>query len=137
MSNQEIVIIRNYKKEDEAFVYSTFLLGVYHGESWFSKIQKSIFLHNYRLFLNKLIAFENTQIKIACLKDDEDTLVGYSIMTKSEDTLHWVFVKNAWRKIGVAKTLVPNTIKNVTHLSSQGEKIMETHPGMVFNPFLT
>jgi hypothetical protein len=137
MSDKELIKVRDYRKEtDEDFLYSTFLFGVYYGNSWFHKIPKHIFMSNYRVFLNKLLDSPNTQVKMACLKEDENILVGYSIESEQQNSLHWIYVKKEWRKLGISKKLLITKPKFVTHLSSQGESLLEKLEGAVFNPFI-
>lgn len=134
--NNDLIKIRDYNKAtDEDFLYSTFLFGVYYGNSWFTKIPKHIFMPSYREFFNKLLAHPQTVVKMACLKEDENILVGYSIINEAKSILHWVYVKPVWRKFGIAKMLIATPIKAVTHLSLQGEGLLTKLNGAVFNPF--
>jgi hypothetical protein len=71
---------------------------------------------------------------VACLKDDADTILGYSVIEGKR--LHWVFVKRVWRKIGIGASLVPPFIDSVSHLTEIGKSILEKQKGVIFNPFL-
>lgn len=136
ITKAELITIRNYRPEDEDFVFSTFLLGLYHGDTWFSKIKKPVFLHHYRLILKQLLNHPNVKINVSCLKDDADVILGYSVLSKNEQILHWVFIKSAWRKIGIARSLVPNTINTVTHLTAVGLSLLKKYDNVSFNPFV-
>jgi len=137
MSDKELIEIRNYRKNtDEDFVFSTFLFGVYYGNSWFNRIPKHIFMTNYRSFLTRLLESPSTKVKMACLKEDENILIGYIIENPEQNALHWIYVKKEWRKLGIGKKLLSSNPRFVTHLSSQGENLLEKLEGAVFNPFI-
>jgi GNAT superfamily N-acetyltransferase len=92
-------------------------------------------MENYHRIVEGLI----TQgiIKVACLKEDPDVILGYAIFSKTYPALHFVFVKSAWRGIGIARSLVPKETKVVTHLTKVGLSILKKNPTLVFNPFNT
>lgn len=74
-----------------------------------------------------------TQIKIACLNEDPDVILGYSVM-EGDHTLHFVFIKEIWRKMGIAKQLVPKSVVTTTHLTKVGR--MAKPKSWRYDPFL-
>jgi hypothetical protein len=73
-------------------------------------------------------------IRVACLKEDQDVCLGYSVF--EEDILHFVFVKSNFRRLGLATLLMPKTIKTVTQMTSKGYLMMKRRfPEASFNPF--
>lgn len=143
MSNFEgLYKIRDFNQEDTNFVLATFLRGVYYGDSWFSLIPKSIFMDNYKRVAESFIDNPHVTIKVACLPEDEDVILGYSILSSDFQTIHWVYVKNSkladgscWRQKGIAKSLVPKSPVSVTHLSKLGLILLKKFPNAVFDPF--
>ena len=129
----DLVIIRDGIEDDRSFIFSTFLRGLFYGDSWFSQMPKNLFMQNYHKILEALL--DRSEIKVACLKEDPQVILGYAILSKTTPTLHWCFVKSAWRGIGIAKSLVPKETKVATHLTKVGLSIMKKRPEMVFNPF--
>lgn len=127
--------VRNAKPEDRNFILATFLRGLYYGDSWFSAIDKKAFMENYKKVAEALISGNNTIINIACLKDEPDVILGYSILSSDYQTIHWVFVKESWRKKGIAKSLCPQYPSTVTHLNKLGKTLLTKFPGVIFNPF--
>lgn len=127
--------IRNFKPEDKSFVCATFLRGLYYGDSWFSLMPKDLFMLNYKKVIEALLVSPNVRINIACLKDDKDIILGYSILSKDLSTVHWVFVKSAFRKQGIMKLLLPQSMSAVTHLTKLGTTLMSKFPNLIFNPF--
>lgn len=125
--------IRDIKTGDENFVLATFLRGLYYGDSWFSTIPKDIFMENYKQVATALLS--KAVIKIACLKEDPDVIIGYSILSPDYQTIHFVFVKHAWRNKGIARSLLPQYPTAITHLTKLGKELMSKFPTAQFNPF--
>lgn len=132
---QGLFDIRDVKESDKNFVLATFLRGLYYGDSWFSMIPKPIFMANYKHVAVALVNSPKTVIKIACLKEDPDVILGYSMLSSDYQTIHWVFVKAAWRNKGIAKALLPQYPIAITHLSRLGVILKSKFPNAVFNPF--
>jgi len=132
MSFKELIKVRSYTENDRAFIKATFLRGLYYGDSWFSEVPKPIFMNNYSTFVDKIIDISQKDIRIACLPDDPDVILGYSVSSK--ESLHWVYVKEKWRKQGIGKSLLPQ-FKYVTHLSKLGRTLLNNYKPAVFNPF--
>lgn len=127
--------IRDAVDEDHNFILATFLRGLYYGDSWFSSIPKDIFMANYKPVITAILSSPKTSVKVACLKEDTNVILGYSILSTDYQTVHWVFVKTPWRGNGIAKTLVPQHPTAVTHLTALGTKLLPKLPNVIFNPF--
>jgi GNAT superfamily N-acetyltransferase len=129
--------IRATEPNDKNFVIATFLRSVYHDGSWFSKIPEKIFMATYRLVIERLYASTKCLVVVACLAEDPDVILGFSIVSVDGDILHWVYVKKKWRRHGIATRLVPSTVTTITHLNNLGDSIMKIRKlDLIFNPFL-
>lgn len=135
MTFQGLYDIRPGTQSDTNFILATFLRGLYYGDSWFSLIPKDIFMANYKHIAKALLESPNTVVLVACLKDDPDVTLGYSLMSKDGTTLHWSYVKSAWRKKGIGRSLMPLQYKYVSHLSKLGKSLLEKINNPQFNPF--
>lgn len=133
IDRKDLVVTRNVKLEDKNFIMATFLRGIFYGDTWFGQIPKDIFMSNYHKIAEALVTAPTTTITVSCLREDPDIILGYAMYTQNR--LHWVFVKSAWRSIGIAKSLVPQGIDTVTHLTKVGSGVLRKHPGVIFNPF--
>lgn len=137
MSNfQGLYHIRDYKESDKSFVLATFLRGLYHGDSWFSQIPRDVFMDNYKTIAADMVTSPKNIIQIACLKEDPDVILGYSILSADFKAIRWVYVKSVWRKQGIGKSLVPQFASTVTHLTVLGKSLMDKIPTAIFNPFI-
>lgn len=135
VEKSELIAVRDYQDSDKNFIFASWLRGLYYGDSWYSQVPKKIFMDHYHPFVEALLAAPSTKISIACLKEDPDVILGYAVLNKDETKLHWVFVKSSWRSIGIARSLVPKSIKTVTNLTKVGLSIIKNRNGVEFNPF--
>jgi hypothetical protein len=126
----DTIQIRNAVREDLPLIYSTWLLGLYHGCDWFNRIDKKAFFDNYKKLIEKRVV--DSDIKVAVLSDDPDVILGY--VCYRNNVLDWIFVKKAWRKMGIAKMIMPTNIDTVTHLTKVGRSLKPKN--WVFNPFI-
>lgn len=124
------VKIRRLQETDMSLVYSTWLRGLYYGNDFFKKIDKDAFFDIYPKVITKLVA-DSTAVA-ACLSDDEDVVIGYAVYQGA--ILHWVYVKEAFRKQGIATSMLPDSLKVVTHLTKSGDFI-RLKKGLKFIPF--
>ncbi len=130
--------IRLTELTDKNFVISSFLRSVYHDGSWFSKIPEKIFMTTYRLVAERLYSSPQCLVAIACLPEDPDVILGFSIVSIDGTILHWVYVKKKWRRYGIASKLIPPTVTTVTHLNQLGDELnKKLNKNWIFNPFLT
>lgn len=131
-AKNDLYIIRDGTPGDFNFIFSTWLKGLRYGNELYKLIDPTIYFKQYHKVLELLL--KSAHIKIACLKDDPDTILGYAVSTGA--CLHWIFVKKAWRGIGIARNLMSNDISSVSHITEVGIKILKRYPGIIFNPFL-
>lgn len=133
-TNEKLFTVRNMKASDKSFIMSTFLKGLRFGSDFFREIQSDSYFKNYQKIIDQLLSYNGTEVRVACLPDDEDVILGYSIHSDDGTKAHFVFVKSAWRGIGIAKTLIPKTVTTVTHISKVGLSLIRKK-GIQFDPF--
>ena len=126
----ELCEIRPLRSEDGPFVYATWLQGLYFGNRFYSRIPRHIFFDKYKAVISHFLIKGN--IQVMCLKDDPDVILGYCCT--HDNVLDWVFVKSAWRKLGIAGQLVPKDIKYYSHWTES--TITRIPKEWEFNPFL-
>lgn len=135
MTFEGLYDVRPGVKSDENFILATFLRGLYYGDSWFSLIPKDIFMANYKHIAKAILENKNTVVLVACLKDDPDVTLGYSLSSKDGSTIHWIYCKSNWRKKGIGRSLLPGKYTYVSHLSKLGKSLLEKINNPQFNPF--
>lgn len=127
--NKPLVKIRDARVSDQAFIFSSFLKGLYYGNEFYRQIDKEAFMQNYKKVLTGLLI--RSTCKVLHQPDDEDALVGYAIYEPG--VVHYLFVKPPFRRFGLAKLLLPVGIHTVTHLTKIGQAIKPKD--IKFNPF--
>lgn len=90
----------------------------------------------YHKVLERFLDNPKVKITVACLKDDPQVILGYSVTreVKGQVVLDWVFTKKAWRNIGIGKSLVPSNLQVVTHMTKTGKGIKPSN--VIYNPFI-
>lgn len=126
-----MIEVRKAQEQDTNFILSTWLKGALHGNSFFSLIPRDTFFENYERVIKAII--ERAETRIATLPDDPNIILGYSVTEPG--IIHWVYVKKAWRKMGIAKTLTQGPFDTVTHVTDLSLAILKNKP-KIFNPFL-
>lgn len=137
MSFQGLYTIRDGNENDHNFILATFLRGIYYGDSFFSGVPKKIFMERYKIVAQALVRDPNIVIRVACLPEDPDVILGYSLLSKDMNTVSFCFVKAAWRQKGIARSLLPqNPIYVVPqHVTKIGRLLLHKFPGLNYNPF--
>lgn len=133
VDKKDLIEIRNMYPDDWNFILSTWLKGLRYGNDWFGLIEAGVYYTNYQKHIERILQSPTTAVKVACLKESPDVILGYSVTRGN--TLDWVFVKKNWRLIGIARSLVPDTTTHVSHLTDVGRSILKKSPGITFNPF--
>jgi hypothetical protein len=133
MSLLELYQTRSYQKNDESFIYATWLKGLYFGNELIHQVPHKIYYPSYHQVIESILGRKDVRVTCACLKEDPDVILSYCVVEK-DCILHWVFTKSGFRKMEIAKSIIPSTIQYVTTLTKLG-KIVKPKT-WVFNPFL-
>lgn len=138
MDNQ-LLELRPGKKEDESFLYGTWLNGTYQKTRWRTEFARGDFFKGYHSVIAHILSKPQTQILTCCLKEDPDILVGYSVFEKcpTDTIFHWIFIRADWRGNKIAKDLIPPKVTVVTHMTPAGQIIFhkfKVKPKLVLIP---
>lgn len=133
MDRNQLVATRGFHPDDTNFIFASWLKGLRYGNEWFNLIEADTYYANYHKIIEVILETPGVAVTVSCLKEDPSVILGYSV--HSTTCLHWVFVKKAWRGIGIAKSLVPPTVTTVSHITDAGRGILKKHPEVSFNPF--
>ncbi len=135
LDKKDLFSIRGSVDADRNFILATWLRGLKYGNDWFHAIDSEAYYKHYQAVLQALLDRPTTEVKVACLKDDPDVILGY--LVHKGPRIDWVFIKSAWRGIGIARSLIPPGAHTVTHLTKVGMIILKKHPelALTFNPF--
>lgn len=94
--------VRAAKAEDMAFIVNAWVWSFYEGSPNLRAADRD----HFRTEMTKTIrrVCDGSEVRVACDPSDENTLVGFAAFTHG--TLHYVYVKKDFRRMGVARALL-------------------------------
>jgi hypothetical protein len=111
------VIIRAYNPVSDApLIYSTWRNSIWFDEKRDAK-QSDMFFRKLTQKIKNILNNTYCNVRIACLKEDKEIIVGYSVFI--DHNLEWIYVKEAFRKKGIGLALT----RNLQTISSPQTKI--------------
>jgi GNAT superfamily N-acetyltransferase len=96
--------IRQAKGNDLNFIYSTWLRSYKHDSPVTKQIKRDLFFKEHQRLIDKIFMRPNINIYMACKDDDEDLVFGYIVYEPK--TIHFIYVKESFRKLGIGKRLL-------------------------------
>ena len=117
------VILRGFKPATDAgLIFDSYPKGVYHGGLLKTDMPKKVWMVAFYEDVKRQL--EECDTRIACLEQDPDHIVGYSIISKDRE-LQFVYVKELYRRKAIANLLTKNKFDRVNEktLTKLGESI--------------
>jgi GNAT superfamily N-acetyltransferase len=116
----ETVVLRKFNpSRDSGLIYDSFPKGVYYSSYLPIKTDKTKWFKDFFIYTKQLLATPDA-ITVACMSDNSDVIIGYSIVV--DKALEFVYVKESFRNQGIAKLLLKNQqvelYKNVTKVGN-------------------
>lgn len=99
------IVFRNAKPEDLPLIYSSWLKS-YRDSDFARSMTDTVYFKGHRQVLEGLVA--RCMNFVACDAEDPDHIYGWICASKNADgsvTLHYVYVKHAFRGMGIGKRL--------------------------------
>ncbi len=135
--------IRDGKPEDIPFVMNSFLKK-FRESIPIRLVTDRVYYENQHYVITQIMQAPGAKLAVACDPEDENHVYGYVLseeLTPDWVLLHFCYVKGAFRKFGIGKTLITTAI-------AQASKIQYTHRlnsikylnkqnNWEFNPFYT
>lgn len=141
MIPKEAVVVRKFIETDEAFVYSTWLRNYKHSSYFAKRIRPHTFFKGHWNVVNHLLAKPTVIVFIAHPKEDEETILGYLACELADKPIvHFIFVKDAFRNMGIATALFehakidPNNMF-FTHWTIPVDDFMNKYGDMIYDPY--
>jgi GNAT superfamily N-acetyltransferase len=121
-----MILIREAIESDHAFILATWLRSAYAATSKtvndnkvIKLIKPDIFFREHQELIKQILSDNKTFTYVACAEDYQDQLFGYICV--HGDCLHYLYVKQPYRKNGVATKLIEeigsDSIINHSHWS--------------------
>lgn len=125
------------KDSDLPFIYSSWLKSFKKSSSFAKRIRDSIYYKAHHEFITALL--KSSKAAIAHVPGDEDVILGYVIYQNSPRAIvHYVFIKEEWRMLGIAKALLSACEMRdfiFTHWTYPMDEIIENHTHLVYDPY--
>lgn len=116
-------------------------------KSWMRSYRKSVAMQwvsdsDYNLGMQdriwRIIRAPGTRVLMASPPDD--TITAFGFIVAGPAALHYVWTKEAWRRMGVARRLAlecfPTQTPSLTHVTKMGEQLWQTKmPSAHYDPF--
>lgn len=135
------VNIRPIEEDDYAFVYSTWLRSYRFNSVFTRKLTNKVYYEWHHKAIERIFGRGGFCI-IACDTSDKNVVFGYIVgeRTSSGDIIHFIYVKKAFRKLGImAKLLDSVGFKGglFTHYTEFCDEYLKSHEGIwTYNPYL-
>lgn len=132
----DIVIYRSCHLPEsyKAFVFKAWLKSLRFGNQILNQMPSAEYYKQYHLYIERLLAKPDSQLRFAELSDDRDVILGFSV--RREDVLDYIYVKGDFRRKGIGTALMPKKITTFTHLTKTAITIwQEKYKDLKFNPF--
>lgn len=138
----EEIEVRLLSKEDLPFVFATWLKS-YRASSFARRIKKDVFFFWHHLVVERILARSSVKTIVACLKGHPDVIIGYlnfETVDKEPKIVHYCFVKESFRRMGIAKAMLTGTgIRGhfyFSHWTYSLDPIVEKNQeGMIYDPY--
>ena len=127
--------IRLADSSDLNFIYDTFLNSLHYDTELGKSCRNDIFYPEYQKIIDRILL--RSTIKVACHQEEPSVIFGYLIF--EPDILHYCFIKQSFRRLGIATALFNDSFTNgfvyATHLTRSGVPTLKKF-NLIFNPFI-
>lgn len=137
------IALRPATEEDMPFFFSATLQSHFYSSPSCLNLLPSIYYPEHKKALQRLLERDAIFLTIACLKEDPDVILGFALTEPRENVLHYMYVKRAFRRFGVARELmaalgIELRRAHVSHWTDDMADIQRTkrYPELTYNPYL-
>lgn len=131
--------IRHAHDGDIPFIFSSWLKSFRESGFMARGVPNTIYFTNHHKILQKLV--QRSKVFIACDPKDTSNIYGYVVAETIDNTfvLHFIYVKQSFRKLGVGKALFNSFEHNgsascCSHLTKAGEKFLLKY-NIIYHPY--
>lgn len=133
------ITFRSANKDDISFIFNSWLKSFRNSQ--FAKfIPNPTYFTEHHKVIEKLIL--NNLVLIACDPKDEKQIYGWVCagLTEGIFTLHYIYVKHTYRKLGIAKAMLNEVRKDdaaavCTHLTHIGSQLTSKY-NLLYSPYV-
>jgi ribosomal protein S18 acetylase RimI-like enzyme len=125
---------------DLNFIFDTFRESVRHDSSLGRSCRTSIFKKEFARVIDHVL--EKSKVLIACMSSDHNVILGYLIY-EAPAVLQYIFVKQAFRRMGIAKELCHEALGDpgpqevqCAFKTQSARELFDRFPILIHNPFI-
>lgn len=131
------LIIRDAEPGEENFVYNSWLHS-YRSSHFARPIESKTYYAFHHAIIERILARPTCTVLIATHKDTPTIILGYLVLESLEKpTIHFVYVKQPFRRLGIAKALLGHLRPKLdvpfeaiyTHKTNDGEGLLTKEAG--------
>ena len=133
------ITIRPMVPLDLNFILSTWLKSYKYSSDMVRRMRDEEYFKTYEPMLKEIIA--NSSPLIACLTAESDVILGYMIRQYQAEAncIHYCFVKESWRKLGIFKMLLKAADFQgkvyFSHWTAPVNSLTNKYPDFIYNPY--
>lgn len=140
------VTYRDYREDDEGFLYNSWLRSFRDGSKWAEEIPGQIYFANHKQVIARLL--QDSGIVIAANPESDDQIFGYGVyqpMSGGVTVLHYLYVKQPYRRLGIGTALTrvikqlsahdPELPMVASHVSGMWDRL-RVKWNLVYNPYV-
>jgi GNAT superfamily N-acetyltransferase len=140
------VVYRDANDTDTGFLFNSWLRSYRSNSEWVRAIPAQIYFHNHKRVVAQLL--KDAGVLIAANPDDPDQIFGYAVWQPTIGrvaVLHWVYVKEPYRRLGIGTKLVATVRRLADHNDAlplvgthhtRGWAALAVKWRLVFNPYV-
>lgn len=135
------IILRDGLPSDRNFIFKTILQHYRHASPHNKDIPDNIYYDCHHLLISKVMRQPGNIVRVAALKEDPEVLFGFLWGNIDPETVHYVYVKKAFRRMGMARMMYESLFDDdadvyITHWTREAAFLYEKNDNLVFNPYL-
>jgi len=135
--------LRPYRPSDINFIRNSWSSSYYKGADFVHFLSPNEFNRQHRPVREALLSKPNATVIVACGKRDDDLLLGWILVEKTNDPgihLHYIYVKEAFKGEGIFYELLDKALPEkpimVTHMTDRARKIIRKKKKDYFKDFV-
>jgi GNAT superfamily N-acetyltransferase len=135
------IIIRDATTDDMPFFFNSMLHHYKHSSPHTRLIADSVYYKDLHAIITRLTQRKGHVLKFVALKEDPTVVIAYIWANQYPECVHYIYVKRAFRKMGLAKLLYEAVFKDIpkvsyTFLTYDAGSITQKYKQLVYNPYL-
>lgn len=119
---KDLVTVREAHGGDLNFIFNAWLKS-YRNSTQMKKLSNDVYYSNHKQVVHRLL--QNNQVSILCTKEDPEHIIGF--MCHSKDTIHYIYIKYNYRKMGLTYMLLDSVVPLGDDTNTQQCQILTTH----------